>query len=65
MKIFKKVPAYDKKYSYLLSYAGIEKEDENTVLFIDEIQESPDLISAVKYICENHPNLKKLLLVLC
>lgn len=48
----------DKKYNYLLSYAGIVKEDENTVLFIDEIQESPELISALKYICENHPNLR-------
>ena len=28
------------------------------MLFIDEIQESPELISALKYICENHPNLR-------
>lgn len=48
----------DKKYSYLLSYAGIEKEDENTVLFIDEIQESLELITALKYICEQRPNLR-------
>lgn len=46
------------KYNDLLSYAGIVKEDENTILFIDEIQESPELIFALKYICENHPNLR-------
>ncbi len=56
--LYKESKNADIKYNDLLSYAGIIKEDENTILFIDEIQESPELISALKYICENHPNLR-------
>lgn len=46
------------KYRQLLSFCGIQNEDENTVLFVDEIQESPTLISNLKYINENHPELR-------
>lgn len=48
----------DEKYRQLLSFCGIQNEDENTVLFVDEIQESPTLISNLKYINENHPELR-------
>lgn len=48
----------DEKYRQLLSICGIQNEDEKTILFIDEIQESPTLISNLKYINENHPNLR-------
>lgn len=56
--LYKESKNADIKYNDLLSYAGVVKEDDDTMLFIDEIQESPELISALKYICENHPNLR-------
>lgn len=46
------------KYKSLLSYAGISEVSEDTVLFIDEIQESGELISNLKFICEEHPELR-------
>lgn len=33
-------------------------EDENTILFIDEVQESPEFIEELKYLCEVHNNLR-------
>lgn len=46
------------KYKSLLSYAGVSEVGEDTVLFIDEIQESGELISNLKFICEEHPELR-------
>ena len=48
----------NEKYIQLLSLCNIQTIDENTILFIDEIQESPTLISNLKYISESHPNLR-------
>lgn len=45
------------KYSRLKNYSGIELEDDNAVLFIDEIQESEYLISFMKYLNEEHPKV--------
>ena len=35
-----------------------EKYKENSILFIDEIQESEELISELKYFCEEHNNVR-------
>lgn len=48
----------NEKYIQLLSLCNIQSIDQNTILFIDEIQESPTLISNLKYISEEHPNLR-------
>lgn len=48
----------DEKFKQLLSLSGIQNEDEKTILFIDEIQESPTLISSLKYMNEKHPNFR-------
>lgn len=45
------------KFKELLAIAGIGEINDDVVLFIDEIQESPTLISSLKYICEEHRNL--------
>ena len=46
------------KFIKLKSYVGFDIEKENTCLFIDEIQESEELISELKYFSEKHPNIK-------
>ena len=47
----------EEKYNILKTMLNYDIEDENTVLFIDEIQESEDLISQLKFFCENHNNV--------
>ena len=44
-----------KRFKLLLNF-DLEKED--TILFIDEIQESEKLISELKYFCEKHNNIR-------
>lgn len=45
------------KYNRLKVLLGFDLDKEDTVLFIDEIQESEKLISELKYFCENHNNV--------
>lgn len=47
----------DEKFKELLAIAGIDEINDDVVLFIDEIQQSPTLISNLKYICEEHRDL--------
>ena len=47
----------EEKFKELLAIAGVKEINENTVLFVDEVQESPSLISNLKYIYEEHPDL--------
>ena len=49
----------DEKFNLLKAMIDydVKSNDENFILFIDEIQESEQLISALKYFNENHPNL--------
>lgn len=47
----------EEKYNILKTMLNYDIEDENTVLFINEIQESEDLISQLKFFCENHNNV--------
>lgn len=46
----------DEKFIKLCLMIGSNIEDNDTILFIDEIQESESLISSLKYFSEQHPN---------
>lgn len=48
----------DEKYKLLKSMIEFDFEEKDSVLFIDEIQESEELISELKYFCEEHNNVK-------
>ena len=48
----------DEKFVKLKAYLNFDIEKENTCLFIDEIQESEELISELKYFSEKHPNIR-------
>ncbi len=48
----------DEKFLQLKVLLNFDIEKENTVLFIDEIQESEKLISELKYFCEKHNNVR-------
>lgn len=48
----------DEKYMKLKLLLKIDIEKEDTILFIDEIQESEKLISELKYFCEKHNNVR-------
>lgn len=47
----------EEKYKQLKSMIGFDFDEENTILFIDEIQESEELISDLKFYCEKHNNI--------
>lgn len=48
----------DEKYNRLKLLLDFDIDKENTILFIDEIQESEQLISELKYFCEKHNNIR-------
>jgi len=48
----------DVKFDYLKRFVGLDFESENNILFVDEIQESEDFLSELKYINEVHPNAR-------
>lgn len=48
----------DEKFMKLKVLLNFDIEKENTIVFIDEIQESEELISELKYFCEKHNNVK-------
>lgn len=48
----------DEKFAQLKVLLNFDIEKENTVIFIDEIQESEKLISELKYFCEKHNHVR-------
>lgn len=48
----------DQKYNYLKTLLNFDLDIEDSVLFIDEIQESEQLIVELKYFCEEHNNIR-------
>ena len=48
----------DEKYNYLKTLLEFDLDMPDTILFIDEIQECEELISELKYFCEEHNNVK-------
>ena len=58
VQLYKKKISSDDKYVMLKALVNFDLDMDNTVLFIDEIQESEQLISELKYFCERHAGLK-------
>ena len=48
----------EEKYKRLKAMINFDFDKENSILFIDEIQESEKLISELKYFCEEHNNVR-------
>ena len=48
----------DEKFAQLKVLLNFDIEQNNTVIFIDEIQESEKIISELKYFCEKHNNVR-------
>lgn len=48
----------DQKFNRLKALVDFDLDREDTILFIDEIQESEKLISELKYFCEKHNNIR-------
>ena len=56
--LYKSKKASSEKYKILKSLINFDFDEEGSILFIDEIQESEELISDLKYFCEEHNNVK-------
>ena len=48
----------EEKYKRLKAMINFDFDKENSILFIDKIQESEELISELKYFCEEHNNVR-------
>lgn len=48
----------EEKYKLFKALINFDFDKNNSILFIDEIQESEELISELKYFCEEHNNVK-------
>lgn len=57
VKLYKSIDTSDNKFKALSLLLNADFDDSNTLLFIDEIQESEELISELKYFNEVHPNM--------
>lgn len=58
VKIFKETINTEEKYKKMKVYLGTDIDIENTIIFFDEIQESEELISALKFFNESAENFK-------
>lgn len=58
VKIFKENINTEEKYKKMKVYLGTDIDIENTIIFFDEIQESEELISALKFFNESEENFK-------
>ena len=56
--MYKSNKSSDQKYQDLKLLIDFDFDKENSVLFIDEIQESEELISELKYFNEKHSNVR-------
>lgn len=55
--LFKRPIDAEEKLNILKAMLDCDIEDENNILFIDEIQVSEELISILKFFCEDHNNI--------
>ena len=58
VEIFKEKINTEEKYKKMKAYLGTDIDIENTIIFFDEIQESEELISALKFFNEREENFK-------
>lgn len=57
VKMYKQNISSLEKYNQLKSMINFDFDENDSILFIDEIQESEELISDLKYFCEEHNNV--------
>lgn len=57
VELFDKQVNSEEKLNLLKTMINCDIEDENNILFIDEIQESEEMISQLKFLCESHNNI--------
>ena len=57
VELFDKQINSEEKLNLLKTMINCNIEDENNILFIDEIQESEEMISQLKFLCESHNNI--------
>jgi len=57
VELYKGIDTSENKLKTLTLLLKADLEDKNTLLFIDEIQESEELISELKFFNEKHPNM--------
>ncbi len=55
--LFKQNINSEDKYTQLALMLDFDIEDENSIIFVDEVQKSPEFISALKFFCEKHNNV--------
>lgn len=58
IKLYESTDSSEKKYNNLKLLLDFDFDKENSVLFIDEIQESEELISELKFFNEKHSNVR-------
>jgi len=58
VELYKSIDTSENKYKTLSLLLGVDLEDSNVLLFIDEIQESEELISELKFFNEKHPKVR-------
>lgn len=58
IELYKSKKSSSEKYTMLKSLINFDFDEEGSILFIDEIQESEELISDLKYFCEEHNNVR-------
>ena len=58
VELYKSNKTSDKKYNELKLELDFDFDQEDSILFIDEIQECEELISELKYFCEEHNNVR-------
>lgn len=58
IELYKSKKSSIEKYTMLKSLINFDFDEEDSILFIDEIQESEELISDLKYFCEEHNNVR-------
>ena len=58
IEIYKSNSTSDEKYAKLKIELNFDLEKEDSILFIDEIQECEEIISELKYFCEKHNNVR-------
>lgn len=57
IEIYKENIVAEERLNKLKNYLAFGEENKDTIIFIDEVQESEEFISDLKYINENHPQL--------
>ena len=57
VNLYESTKSSEEKYKQLKSMINFDFDDPDTVLFIDEIQKSENLISDLKFFCEKHNNV--------